>query len=66
MGASTRWVIEVDPDGSCDIKLDGKRIGYEYDDEEDALDFIRSHRDGGRGKRITVIEADGYHSSARS
>ena len=60
------WVIEVDPLGACDVLRSGRTMAYDLDDEVEALDFIRAHRQGGRGLPVTVIEADGYPSKVRS
>lgn len=54
------WVIEVNPDETCDLKLNGRIVAYDLDDEDEALDRVRQHRNGGKGTKVTVYEADGY------
>jgi hypothetical protein len=61
------WLIEVNVDDTADLTLNGRSIQYDIEEgEEGALEIIREHKKGGRGRRVTVREVDGYQFTVTS
>jgi hypothetical protein len=59
--AGSGWEVHQQPNGVCDVRLDGRIVQHDCDDLDDAVQLISTRpafRSGER--RITVVETDGY------
>lgn len=55
------WALHVQPDGTVDVRLDGRVVQHDCEDLDDAVQLVRSHRNFRAGeRRITVVDHDGY------
>lgn len=57
------WEIEELPNGTYDIRHDGKAVEYDRDYQE-CIEIIR--RAEGRGAEFVQIEVDGYRQTRRA
>lgn len=60
MANANEWMIELLPNGTCDVTHDRRAFAYDLDLDE-AIDRVR--RQG--ADEVTVIELDGYRTKRR-
>ena len=61
--AQRGWEVEANPDGTFDVRLDGRSVAYDVDDYE--IPGVMRRWKAGRGTEYTLIEQDGYRSRQR-
>lgn len=56
------WELHEQPDGTYDVKLDGRPVQRDCEDLDDAVQSVRTSRDYERGAPVALVELDGYRT----